>query len=48
MIFEADISIDIPDTDIGVQVFEITRNNQARWLGADYRRARFRTSFEAE
>lgn len=48
MTFEAEISIDVPDTDISVQVFEITRNNQARWLGADYRRARFRNSFETE
>jgi len=48
MEFEADITIDVPDTDIGVRVYEITRDNDIRWLGSDYRRARFRNSFETE
>lgn len=48
MAFEASLEIDVPDTDILVEVFQITPGNEVRWLGRDYQRARFRRGTDSE
>lgn len=46
--FEAHLEIDVPDTDVHVELFEIAADQSIRWLGRDYLRARFRNSFSEE
>ena len=48
MTLDAHIAINVPDTDIKAEVYEWKANNEVRWLGRDYLRARFRASFETE
>lgn len=40
--FEAYLSVNVADTDIQVQIFEITSDNQVRWLASDMLRGRYR------
>ncbi len=46
--FQAHIEIDVPDTDVHVELFEVDAKQAIRWLGRDYLRARFRESFSEE
>ena len=46
--FEAHLSVNVPDTDIQVQIFEITSDNQVRWLASDILRGRYRDGLERE
>jgi uncharacterized protein len=39
---ELHVTLDVPDTDIRVQLFEITADGTAVFLGQDYMRARYR------
>lgn len=48
MSFDASIEVDVPDTDIQVEVYQITPDNEIRWLGRDYQRARFRRGMATE
>jgi putative CocE/NonD family hydrolase len=48
MRFDASIEVDVPDTDIQVEVYQITPDNEVRWLGRDYQRARFRRGMQSE
>ena len=40
--FEAYISVNVPDTDVQVRLYEVSAENELRWLGADAIRGRYR------
>ncbi|WP_058834436.1 CocE/NonD family hydrolase [Luteimonas abyssi] len=48
MTFDASIELDVPDTDVQVEVYQVTPRNELRWLGRDIQRARFRHGMDAE
>lgn len=45
---EAQISIDVRDTDVEANLYELTARNRLRWLGGDRMRARFRKGYDRE
>jgi uncharacterized protein len=48
IVFDARIAIDVPDTDIRVDLHAIDRENRILWLGGDRMRARFRADLGRE
>jgi putative CocE/NonD family hydrolase len=48
MSFAASIELDVPDTDVQVEVYQVTPRNELRWLGRDFKRARFRHGMDEE